>query len=220
MKKYTLLILVFVCIISIFISAQEKNIGTIKNDIIIDILNKYPEFQRWINFWKIKIPELEHLEIEKIDTIKWRSPYKIDLNKWLEEKKFREYTLDFSPQRNYVIDIYSSLSFEYKNDSIFIMGGDIDPAFQIINLTDSVLYYFTLGPYSFFDESFWLSDSICFILGFISVAVDDAYKKVIMIKWDFEKESIMVYSGQKFLPYKKFLNIPTFIKYLYPELNW
>jgi hypothetical protein len=219
MNKYTLLIIVFVSITLSFTIAQEKNIDSTKNDSITDELYEHPKFKRWINFWESKIPEIKYFIIEKTDTIKWRLPHKVNLNKWFQEKIIREYTLDYSSKKDYVTDIYSNIIFENKNDTIYAKGGDIDASFQIINLTDSVRYWYTEGPYAFFDESIWLSDSICYILGFIIDANAGGYSKVMILMWDFNKKLLARFISQELPLYKEYMKVRTYLNYLYPEFK-
>ena len=208
---------------STFISSIAATIDSVKNNIIIDELYEHPKFKKWIVFWKLKIPEVEDFVLEKTYTIERIFPSKIDLEKWFNERELREFTLDFSPEGNYVTDIYSHIGFEYKADSIFVMGGDVDPSFEIINMKDSILNYFTFGPYSFFDESIWLSDSACYILGF---AFDDsrqdvavAYSKILILSWNFNDNSLTVSRSQK-LPFKnELMNFQTYMDYLYPNFK-
>ena len=220
MKKHTLLIIVFVSIALSFTIAQKKNVVTTQNDILTDELYEHLKFKRWINFWELKIPEIENFIIEKTDTLKWRLPHKVKIDDWLQERKIREYSLDFSPSKDYVMDIYSNFDFEYSNNTINVLGGDIDASFQIVNLTDSTRYWFTSGPYSFFDESIWLSDSICYVLVFSMDAVAGAYCKVIILIWDFDKDSLIHYSSQNLPIYKDIMKVRTYMNYLYPEFIW
>ena len=217
------LIIVLVLFNSSFINSFEKNIDSVKNDIMIDELYEHPKFKRWIDFWKLKIPEVEVFILEKTDTIERKYSSKINLEKWFNERELREFTLDFSPEKNYVADIYSHVGFEYKDDSIYVMGGDVDPSFVIINIKDSMLYYLTFGPYSFFDESIWLSDSTCYILGFAfddsRQNVSEAYSKILILKWDFNKNSLIVSKSKK-LPFKnELMSFRTYMDYLYPNFK-
>jgi hypothetical protein len=217
------LIIVLVLFNSSFINSFEKNIDSVKNDIMIDELYEHPKFKRWIDFWKLKIPEVEGFILEKTDTIERKYSSKINLEKWFNERELREFTLDFSPEKNYVADIYSHVGFEYKDDSIYVMGGDVDPSFVIINIKDSMLYYLTFGPYSFFDESIWLSDSTCYILGFAfddsRQNVSEAYSKILILKWDFNKNSLIVSKSKK-LPFKnELMSFRTYMDYLYPNFK-
>ena len=215
--------MIVVLITLTFINSFEKNYDSQKNNEIIDELNQYPKYRKWIDFWKIKIPGLEDFTLEKTDTVKKAYPTKIDLEKWFKEREFRKFTLDFSPARSYVTDIYSDIGFEYKNDSIYVMGGDIDPSFVIINLKDSMLHYFTLGPYSFFDESVWVSDSVCYILGF---AVDDirqdlpeVYGRILFLKWNFSRNILTVSKSNKLSFENKLMSFTTYMDYLYPKFK-
>ena len=194
-------------------------IDSVKNEIMMKELSSNPKFQRWINFWESKIPEIKNLIIEKTDTIKWRLPHKINLDKWFQEKIIREFTLDYSPKKDYVIDIYSKIVYEFENDTIYAKGGDIDASFQIINLTDSVQYWYTEGPYAFFDESIWLSDNICYILGFIIDANAGSYSKAMIIMWDFSKKLLIRFSSQELPLYKNYMKASTYFNYLYPEIK-
>jgi len=217
------LIIVLVFINSTFINSFEKTIDSVKNDIMIDELYKHPKFKNWIDFWKLKMPEVNNFVLEKTDTIGRKYYTKIDLEKWFNERELREFTLDFSPEKDYVTDIYSHVGFEYKNDSIYVMGGDVDPSFVIINIKDSMLYYLTFGPYSFFDESIWLSDSTCYILGFAfddsRQNVSEAYSRIIILEWNFNKNSLVVSKSNK-LPFKnKLMSFQTYMDYLYPNFH-
>ncbi|MCH8034488.1 MAG: hypothetical protein IH950_12140 [Bacteroidetes bacterium] len=219
MKKYTLLIIVFVSIALLFTISQEKNIDPTQNDSITDELYEHPKFKRWINFWELKIPELQNFIIENTETLKWRPPHKVKLDGWIQEREIRKYSLNFSAKKDYVVDIYSNFVFEYGNDTIHILGGDIDASFQIVNLTDSVRYWYTEGPYAFFDESIWLSDSICYILGFIIDANAGGYCKVMIIMWDFSRKLLVRFRSQEFPLYKEYIKVRTYMNYLYPEFK-
>src|SRR3989337_1859627 len=97
---------------STFISSIAATFDSVKNNIIIDELYEHPKFKKWIVFWKLKIPEVEDFVLEKTYTIERIFPSKIDLEKWFNERELREFTLDFSPEGNYVTDIYSHIGFE------------------------------------------------------------------------------------------------------------
>lgn len=217
------LIIIFVFLYSAFISSFETSIDLVKKDIIIDGLYEHPKFKRWLEFWKLNIPQIENFVLEKTDTIGRIYSSKIDLEKWFKERELREFTLDFSLERNFVTDMYSHVGFEYKEDSIFVMGGDVDPSFQIIDIKDSISYYFTFGPYSFFDESIWLSDSSCYILGFV---FDDsrrdvlkAYSKIVILLWDFNTNIVTYNRSNKLSVKNELMNFQTYMYYLYPEFK-
>ena len=221
----TLIVVLFV-FNSTFVSSIQSTPDSVKKNIVVDELYEHPKFKRWMEFWKSKIPEVGDFILEKTDTITTIFKSKIDLGNWFNERELREFTLDFSPERNYVTDMYSHVGFEYKDDSIFVMGGDVDPSYVIINSKDSMLYYFTLGPYSFFDESIWLSDNTCYILGF---AFDDsrqdvskAYSKILILSWDFGKNLVTMSRSQKFPFNNELMNFQTYMGYLYPnfKLGW
>jgi hypothetical protein len=202
------------------ISSSNYFIDSVKNDIMMKELFGNPKFQKWINFWESKIPAISNFVIENTDTIERKFSSRIDLKKWFNKIKLREFTLDFSPGKDYVTDIYSDVVFEYINDSIYVMGRDIDPAFAIVNIKDSTLYPLTLGPYSFFDESIWLSDSTCYLLGFAfddsRQNVSEAYSRIIILEWNFNKDVLIKYRSNKFLFNKELMSFQTYMDYLYP----
>jgi hypothetical protein len=183
-------------------------------------LSGNPKFQKWINFWESKIPAISNFVIENTDAIERKFSSRIDLKKWFNKIKLREFTLDFSPGKDYVTDIYSDVGFEYINDSIYVMGRDIDPTFVIVNIKDSTLYSLTLGPYSFFDESLWLSDSTCYILGFAfddsRQNVSEAYSRIIILEWNFKKDFLVLFGSNKFPFNKELMSFQTYMDYLYP----
>jgi hypothetical protein len=152
------------------------------------------KYEKWIQFWKSKIPEVNTASLEKSDIVRTIYWSKIDLDDWYKKIEMRKYTLNYSEWNNYVVDVYNEDVFKYKNDNIFVEGGDIDPSFVILNLKDSSLYYLTLGPYSFFDESIWLSESICYVLGFSfddsGQDVSKAYSCITILKIDLNTKSI------------------------------
>jgi hypothetical protein len=217
------ILIIVVFLFTPFINAFEKNNHLQKNDKIIDELNQFPQYRNWIDFWKNKIPGIEGFILEKTDTVKYKHSTKIDVAKWLKEREFRKFTLDFSPKGSFVIDVYSHVGFEYKNDSIYVMGGDMDPSFEIINIKDSILTHISFGPYAFFDESLWASDSICYVLGF---AVDDIRQDVpnvdgliLILKWDLSKNILTVIKSNRIQFVNKFMSFETYMGYLYPKFK-
>lgn len=193
-----------------------------ENNSELEELFKNYKFNEWMNFWKFKIPEIDDFTIEKIDTIDWRYSDKINLMKWSGEKEFRKNTLNFSPGGNYITDIYANRSFELKNNKTYVGSMDIDEYYEIVNVKDSLRYHFSGGPYTFYDQSIWLSDSACYILGFgfddsKANAYNESYSKMIIIKWDFMNDSIIVMSSPRYPYYKQYMRFSTYMNYLYPE---
>ena len=217
------ILIIVVFLFTPFINAFGKNNNFQKNDKIIDELNQFPQYRNWIDFWKNKIPGIEGFILEKTDTVKYKYSTKTDVEKWLKEREFRKFTLDFSPKGSFVTDVYSHVGFEYKNDSIYVMGGDMDPSFEIVNIKDSILKHLTFGPYSFFDESLWASDSICYILGFavddINQELSNVYGKILILKWDLSKNILTVNKSNRIQFVNKFMSFETYMDYLYPKFK-
>ena len=187
-----------------------------------DLYNN-PKFKKWLNFWKSNVPELSDFQIEKKIHKKKISPTKTKLKNWLETKYFRKFTLNFSPEKNAVADLYAHVDFKYKNDTIYVNGGSIDPYFEILNMQDSLLYHFTLGPESFFDESIWLSDSVCYILGFTispNMNKEKAHSNLIILRWNNNSKRITIYLSRNY-PFKnRIMNFSTYMRYLYPSFRY
>jgi hypothetical protein len=172
-KRSTALILVLFC--SSFLYSFGGNAFSPQNDSSIEQLYNKSKFKKWFDFWKEQIPELKNFKIETTNTVSNIHSDKINLKNWIKERNSREFTPNYSPDKNYLIDKYFFVGFEQKGDTIFETSGDIDPSFVLINLNTSALEYFTLGTYSFFDESIWTSDSICYLTGF---SFDDSKQNI------------------------------------------
>ena len=162
MKIFILFKLIFVIAFASISYSSEKNIDSTS----IDEIYRQPKYEKWIQYWKTQIPEVENIYVENIYKMKWREPHKVNLDKWIESKKNRKYTLDYSNNNNFVTDEYAYIDFENINDTVYMFGTAVDAYFEVANLRDSVVYHITLFPTCFFGESIWLSDSLCCILGF------------------------------------------------------
>lgn len=218
-----LLLVILIFLNSIFVTSNKRSTDSNKNNLIVEELFENIKFKKWIDFWKLNIPELKDYNFEESDTIKRKYSSKIDLAKWFNEREFRNFTLNYSSDRTFVLDVYTHVGFEHQNDTIYSMGGDVDPSFVIINTKDSTLYYLTFGPYAFFDESIWLSDSICYILGFSFYdsrkIPSEAYSSAFILKWDFNKNSLVLFKSKK-LPYdNKLMSFQTYMSYLHPNIK-
>lgn len=212
-----ILLSVFICILAfsfIFISnSNTKEVSTLKN--IFD----HPKFINWYNFWESKIPSVEKIKIDIIDYLEIPKSNKINVKEWFQERHYRDFTLNYSSQKKYVTDLYSHVLFEKKNN-IHVLGGSADPYFHVIDIKDSLLYYFTLGPMAFFDESFWISNNIQCIVGFdfFPSAVDtESYTQIVAMEWDFESSLIMLYRSQKLPFYNNLMSFSTYMRYKYPQ---
>ena len=228
MREYISLVIISFLLFCNFVFANEwkqKNDSSksYTNEIVLQNLYDNLKFEKWINYWKSEIPEISNFHIEKVVYVKKSNPTKANVNYWLQARSFRNITLNFSPRKNFIIDLYAHVDFKSNNDTIYVDGGDIDPYFEILDREDSLQYYFTLGPQVFFDENVWTSDSTYYILGFnLSPNADKekAHSNMMILQWNINREIVTIYFSRNY-PFKnRIMNFLTYMRYLYPEFKY
>jgi hypothetical protein len=110
----------------------------------------------------------------------------------------------------------------YSNKTIlllFLKGGDADPALNIYNMNDSLVFYYTMGPAAFFDEAFWLDHNSFIVLGFSFLPGKDPYQQIFLLWGLFQNNKIIfkVYKSEKLPGMSNWID---YFKYCHPYITF
>jgi hypothetical protein len=185
-------------------------------------LYENPTYKSWAAYWSHTLVDVKfnnlQFDIYRNDEMSFRE---IDVGKYFSERKVRDFTLKYSPNKNYVFDSYNDKVFSIENDTLKYFGGDVDPSISILCLQDSQYYYHTNGLSSYYDECVWLSDSICVAFGFSwspSIVEKESGLYIILAFYDLQQETEMIYRSQRFpfLPNQFHLDSFSYLKHKFP----
>jgi hypothetical protein len=184
----------------------------------LDEFTHHENFQIWYHFWNDTFPEIDLLNL----TFEYSTSYILSnhrlANDKIQEGLNRQFSLNYSPQNQYTIDLYPDVVFDYSsgNDSLTVKGRDADPAFMIYYFPDSLSCYYTAGSTAFFDESTWLTDTTFVILG-MSFQPAEQYQQIVVIKGTIgeHEANIDLYLSEE-LPWRS--GWKEYMIYKYPQL--
>ncbi len=174
----------FLFVIFLLFSRCNKNTLNQNEQPFLDQFIQKKEFQDWYNFWNDSFPDLDiknlRFELSSSSSLKKSAL----LSAKIEELSPRAFTLNFHSNGNFAIDVYPDVSFNYspENDSIFVLGRDVDPALMIYNFSDSISFYYTDGPTAFYDESLWVTDTSFVVFGISFFPGQESYQQLLVIK--------------------------------------
>ena len=183
-----------------------------------------PAYKSWATYWSHALVDVNfnnlQLNIHRNGAILFS---KIDIDKYFSRRSVRNFTLNYSPNKDFVFDSYDDKEFSIENDTLKYFGGDVDPSISILCLRDSLYCYHTNGPSSFYDESVWLSDNICVALGFswsASNIEEESGLFITLTLYDLQKKKEIVYLSQRFpfLQNQFRLNSFSYLKYKFPDI--
>jgi len=224
MIKIKLIVKVIFIPVFFFYHCQgELNPIKITEKSILEQISTHPDFQKWYQFWheRSSYLDINTLEFNMNRSEKFSLHYKIEPER-LDSYTIKNFLLNYSPHQDFLLDIYADCEFEKigTTDSLRFLGGDVDRAFTLVSLKDSLIYWRTYGTTSYFDESLWLTDSCFVIIGISfwpSAIADSAYDQIMLIKGNINTMYMEHYFSQK-LPriFSSFDNM----LYTYPKIVW
>jgi hypothetical protein len=198
---------------------KELNSTRAAEKTILEQISSHPNFQNWYQFWheRSSYLDIKTLEFTKVQQEEFSLNYRVSLPRW-EDLATKSCILDYSPHQEFMADLYADCEFEKigNTDSLKFLWGDVDRAFAIISLKDSLSFSRTYGPTVYFDECLWLTDSCFVIIGvsfFPTAIADSAYDQVMLIKGNLSTHFLERYLSQK-LP--RMFNSLDYMLYKYP----
>jgi hypothetical protein len=189
---------------------------------IIDQIYDQPNYQQWYIFRNDSFPDtdLKNLKFEKINFLQFKHLNPLSAER-INEVKTRDFTLNYSPNQNYFLNIYLDIAFEKipNVNNRRVLGRGVDPSFAYCSLKDSLCFVYTAGTTSFFEESIWISETVFVILG-VSFwpAVDDSYQQFMLITGEIKDNTVdlTIYLSQQLFPWKS--NWTEYMQYKHPNL--
>ncbi len=223
MHKTIFYLVFFILVLVCLLQGQTKNKhSNIKQISFLDKIIDQPNYQQWVAFWKDSFPDtdLKNLKFKTKKSLKFQQLHPLSTEK-IKELKTRDFTLNHSPQQNYLIDLYTDVIFEKipKKNNWNILGRGADPAFAFYSLKDSLFFTYTSGTTTFYEESMWLSDTMFVILGISYWPVPpDSYQKFLLISGEIRNNSVdlTIYISKKMFPWKSDWKI--YMQHKHPNL--
>ncbi|MFC2088284.1 hypothetical protein ACFLSX_01660 [Calditrichota bacterium] len=219
-KYFCLLALLFT--LSYSFGGQNETIPVnTKEKSVLDLMIDQPNFLQWYNFWNETFPDidLKDLTFKKTKFLQFRNLNSLS-GKTIYDVETRNFTLIYSPNKKYFLDLYTDVIFEQvpNTEDWSILGRDADPAFTFCSLKDSLTFRYTAGTTSFFDEVMWISDTLFIILGVSFMpGVENSYQKFMVVIGEIKNNSkdLTIYLSQQ-LPWKS--SWTAYMKHKHPNL--